>query len=155
MATHHHYVIVIYRLYNMAGLKMPPKSVNLSTGFWTGFETIPADLDPGLQSLRRPARCRVRPALRLCVTFRPRRVDAGPQRLSQSLSALGTALHPVCDGRLERLRGCNGRRSALSAELGATIDAQRATGTAQPLAATRGKFRKPAHTAGARPAPRS
>ena len=44
-----------------------------------------------------------------------RRVDAGSQRVSQSLSALGTALHPVCDGGLERLRGRNGRRSALSA----------------------------------------
>ena len=58
-----------------------------------------ADVDPRLQPVRRAARRRARPALRLRLAFRARRADAGAADLSRAVPALGAAEPALCDGR--------------------------------------------------------
>ena len=50
-----------------------------------------ADLDPGLEPVRRPARGRARPAVRLRLALRAGAADAGARRLPRALQALGSS----------------------------------------------------------------
>ena len=58
-----------------------------------------ADLDPRLQPVRRAARRRARPAVRVRVAFRARPDDAGDGDLPRAIPALGAARRAVRDAR--------------------------------------------------------